>query len=77
MDQLVFDCAPLVAASAAPGANLTPGTAAPLPAVGGNGGMAYAQINCAAGQVASGSLVRTGDFLDAVSLLCSRATIAP
>jgi hypothetical protein len=77
MDQLVFDCAPLTAASAAPGANLTPGTAAPLPAIGGTGGMPFAQINCPAGQVASGSLVRTGDFMDAVSLICSRATIAP
>jgi hypothetical protein len=67
---------PLVAAAATPGANLTPGTSAALPAIGGTGGMPFAKIDCAAGQVASGSLVRTGDFLDGVSFTCARATIA-
>ncbi|HEX3695129.1 MAG TPA: hypothetical protein VH374_07040 [Polyangia bacterium] len=77
LDQLVFNCAPLTAASDAPGAALTPGTATALMPVGGDGGGAFAQITCPAGQIASGSLVRTGDYLDAVSLICSSATIAP
>jgi hypothetical protein len=77
LDQLVFSCAPLTAASEALGTALTPGTAAALAPVGGGGGMPFAQIACPAGQVASGSLVRTGDYLDAVSLICSRASIAP
>jgi hypothetical protein len=77
VDQVVFSCAPLIAASGAPGAALTPGQATALAPIGGGGGAAFSQITCPTGQIASGSLVRTGDNLDAVSLICSQATIAP
>ncbi len=74
VDQLVFRCAPLTAASAAPGTALTPGTAVLLPLIGGDGGTPFEPIACPADQVASGSLVRASDYLDAMSLICSRAT---
>lgn len=77
VDQLVFSCAPLTAASDAPGTALTPGTAAALAPIGGAGGMPFAQINCPAGRIATGSTLRTGDFLDGVALSCSSATVAP
>lgn len=78
VDQLVFICAPLTAASSAVGAALTPGaTTTALAAIGGNGGSAFAAIKCATGQLGAGSLVREGDFMDAFSIVCGKATIAP
>jgi hypothetical protein len=77
IDQLVFICAPLTAASSAVGTALTPGTTISLTPIGGGGGMAFAAVRCAAGELGGGSRVRAGDFLDAVSIVCSRATIAP
>jgi hypothetical protein len=77
VDQLVFICAPLTAASSAVGAALTPGATAALTAIGGNGGAAFAAIKCPAGELGAGALVREGDFMDAFSIVCSKATIAP
>ncbi|MEA2700338.1 MAG: hypothetical protein QOI66_4609, partial [Myxococcales bacterium] len=77
VDQLVLICAPLTAASSAVGAALMPGGTTSLTAIGGNGGSAFAAIKCATGQVGAGSLVREGDFMDAFSIVCSKATIAP
>ena len=77
VDQLVFVCAPLTAASSAVGAALTPGATTSLTAIGGNGGMAFTAVRCATGQLGAGSRVREGDFMDAFSIVCGRATIAP
>ncbi|HXI60651.1 MAG TPA: hypothetical protein VNO55_31535 [Polyangia bacterium] len=78
VDQLVFVCAPVTAASSAVGTTLTPGaTTTSLTAIGGNGGMAFATVKCATGQLGAGSLVREGDVMDAFSIVCGRATIAP
>jgi hypothetical protein len=78
VDQLVFVCAPLSASSPAVGASLAPGTmTTSLTPIGGGGGMAFAAVKCATGELAGGSRVRAGDFLDAFSLICSRANIAP
>ncbi len=77
VDQLVFVCAPLMAASPAVGTALTPGAATSLAAIGGNGGKAFGPINCPAGEIGSGALVRTGTEMDAFSIVCSKAAIAP
>jgi subtilisin family serine protease len=75
VDQLVLSCAPLVASGSTTGAVLTVGTASALPAVGGTGGTATAQIKCPAGEVATTARVRTGDNLDAFGLACGKPTV--
>ena len=77
VDQLAFSCAPLTVSSAAVGTTLMAGAQTALAAIGGNGGAAFGPINCPAGQIGSGAVVRTGTELDAFGMVCSKAEIAP
>lgn len=75
-DQVAFVCAPWSAASGMPGAPLTMGATADLPAVGGDGGMPF-HGSCPAGQLAIGSNLRAGEWIDAFGLVCATpATVA-
>jgi len=71
VDQLVFRCAPLAVGA---DLSLTIGAGTDLSPAGGNGGNAFAQTNCPAGQVATVSRPRAGDGLDAFGLACSTVT---
>lgn len=75
VDQLAFTCAPWTATSAAAGATLTMGTPVPLGAAGGDGGTAY-QDSCPPGEIALGSNLRAGEWVDAFGLLCGTPTLA-
>ena len=70
VDQLTFRCAPLIATFAGTW-TITVGSTSDLEAIGGNGGNAFAQTDCPAGQVATIAPVRAGDGIDAFGLGCS------
>jgi hypothetical protein len=74
IDQLTFRCAPLTIAAAGKGYTVTVGTAADLTPIGGSGGSAFVQADCAAGQIATVARLRAGDSLDAIGLGCSTLT---
>jgi hypothetical protein len=78
LDQVGFECAPLVLSSSRAGYVVSIGAATPLTPAGGNGGTAF-QDACPAGQVARGTNVAIVDqIVEAIGLSCgSPAVVSP
>jgi hypothetical protein len=68
-DQLSLRCAPLLVNG--PPYTLSRGTITNLPSAGGTGGEPFPTTDCPGGQVAIGSRVRAGGYIDAFGLACS------
>jgi hypothetical protein len=75
LDQVTFLCAPWSASSGVVGATLSMGAQVALPPVGGDGGMPF-QDSCPAGQLAIGSTLRSGQWVDAFGLVCGTPVLA-
>jgi hypothetical protein len=71
VDQLTFRCAPLTIAASGTGWTVAVGATTDQTAIGGNGGNAFGQADCAAGQIATIAKIRAGDSLDGLALGCS------
>jgi hypothetical protein len=69
LDQIAFECAPVLPSNAGAGAVLSIGTPAALSAVGGDGGLPFEDL-CPQGQLARGSNLRSGEWVDAFGLVC-------
>ena len=76
LDQVAFDCAPWIAQGGTGGA-LAVGTAIPSTAAGGDGGTPFQDDLCPSGQLARGSNLRAGAWVDAFGLVCGTPTLAP
>ena len=77
LNQLTLSCAPLVVSEAQGGTfSLGLGATTPLPAVGGVGGVAFAQTNCPVGQVASAQNLRASTTIPAFGLGCATISLA-
>jgi cysteine-rich repeat protein len=76
LDQLTLSCAPLVVSEAMGGTfSVAPGPASPLPAVGGAGGLAFAQTDCPAGQVGNAQNLRADAMIRAFGLGCASVSL--
>ncbi len=76
LNQLILTCAPLIVSEAMNGTfNLALGPATPLPAVGGAGGLPFAQTDCPAGQVANAQNLRADATIRAFGLGCATLTL--
>ena len=73
IDQLQLRCAAITVTGAPPQASV--GTATALTAVGGTGGVAFPDTDCAAGAVAVGADIRAGGSIDAFGLRCGVPTV--
>jgi len=71
VDQLELRCAPLIVNDLGAAVPVSIGTVGTAPPLGGNGGVAFAAINCPAGNIATGTVIRAGDGVDAAGLRCS------
>ena len=77
LDQLIIRCAPVaVSASAGTIPTVTVGTVTSLPAVGGEGGEAFPETDCAPGAVAVGAAIGASDHILSFHLACGKPTIA-
>ncbi len=71
VDQLSFRCTPLEITYNAPGYSVSRGAViTDLPPAGGDGGMAFPDTDCPAGEVATIAEIRAGDAIDALGLGC-------
>jgi len=73
IDQLQLRCAAITVTGTPPQASV--GTAAAQTAVGGTGGVAFPDTDCAAGAVAVGAEIRAGGSVDAFGLRCGTPTV--
>ena len=77
IDQLVMSC---VSWSVSPDGEgefmLTESAPVTAATMGGSGGDPFADVACAAGQVAVGAVIRAGDSVDALALRCATPTLA-
>ena len=73
LDQVGFQCAPLTISQNGTPAVAT-GAITQLPASGGPGGAAFGD-RCPSGQVAVGSDIAAGSFVDSIDLLCATPTL--
>jgi hypothetical protein len=71
VDRLAFMCAHWIVSIHDGGASLSADSLTTLPAAGGLGGIAFPLEMCPAGQMATGSRVRAGFYVDQFALLCS------
>jgi hypothetical protein len=71
LDQVAFACAPWSVG----GGVMSAGAAVTLPAAGGDGGLPY-QDGCPSGQLARGSDLRSGAWVDAFGLVCGTPSLA-
>jgi hypothetical protein len=76
LDQVAFVCASLVVSDDDAGSVLTPGPQTTLTPAGGDGGMPYDDA-CPPGQVARGSNLRSGEWVDAFGLVCGAPALVP
>jgi hypothetical protein len=74
LDRLVVRCAPLTLTPSGGGWTVAIGATTDLPAIGGTGGTAFAQTDCATGQIAAVARIRSGDSIDAFGLGCRTPT---
>jgi hypothetical protein len=71
IDQLSFECGHFIASSSGAGPAFTMDTmTTTYPAAGGDGGSAFPAVPCPPGQMAIGTALRSGFFVDAFSLIC-------
>jgi hypothetical protein len=76
VDQLAFECAPWLAPASSDGsAALTIGTRVTLSPAGGDGGTAFSPVECPPGELARGSNVIAGDWVDEFGLICGTPTL--
>jgi hypothetical protein len=76
VDQLIFRCATLTIAEDGGAYTLSLGQPRSIDPIGGEGGMPGPQINCSAGTLGIGSVVRAGFALDAFGLACAKPSVA-
>jgi hypothetical protein len=76
LDQVAFECAPWTASNNVDGGVLSAGPTVTLPAAGGDGGTPF-QDTCPPGQLARGSNLRAGAWVDAFGLVCGTPALAP
>jgi hypothetical protein len=76
LDQVAFVCAPLVISESDAGSVLGVGPETTLTAAGGDGGTPY-DVACSPGQVARGSNLRSGEWVDAFGLVCAAPALVP
>jgi hypothetical protein len=75
VDQLAFQCGQWIVASGDGGPVLTMTATTSLPAVGGGGGSPFPAAACPPGQMATGTALRSGFWLDAFSLICGTPSL--
>ncbi len=75
VDQLTFRCASLAISGGPEAYTLSIGQLTSIDPIGGAGGMLGPQINCAAGSVALGTVVRAGQAIDAFGLSCAKPAL--
>ena len=76
VDQLIFRCATLTISEDRGAYTLSVGQPVAIAPIGGEGGMAGPSINCAAGTLGIGSVVRAGFAIDAFGLACAKPSVA-
>jgi hypothetical protein len=76
LDQVAFVCATLVISDGDTGSVLAVGPQTTLTSAGGDGGMPY-DVACSPGQVARGSNLRSGEWVDAFGLVCGVPVLVP
>ena len=74
LDQLTFRCAPLTITASGASWTVAVAAATDLAPIGGSRGTAFAQTDCAAGQIAAVARIRAGDSVDAFGLGCRTPT---
>jgi hypothetical protein len=74
LDQVAFECAPWTASNDVDGGALSAGTIVTLTPAGGDGGSPY-EDTCPSGQLARGSNLRAGNWVDAFGLVCGTPTL--
>ena len=77
IDQLVVSCAPLQVSGASGSYTFSVGSPQELAPVGGEGGTAFAAASCGNSQIAFGHTGRSGQWVDALGLVCGTVVIAP
>ncbi len=70
VDDLSFECAHWVVSNVGGSAVLTIDGTSTLPPAGGDGGSAFPAVSCPPGEMAVGTALRSGFWLDAFSLVC-------
>jgi hypothetical protein len=76
IDRIGFQCARWVVSSATPGQPIVRGATTTLPPAGGTGGMTPFADACGPGQMATGSKINWGFFVDAFGLYCGTPRVA-
>ncbi|WP_157070385.1 hypothetical protein [Sandaracinus amylolyticus] len=71
VDSITISCASLTVSGTGASLALVIGTPSARPSVGGSGGSAFPESTCPAGSIARGAVIRAGDSLDAIALMCS------
>ncbi|UJR84862.1 hypothetical protein [Sandaracinus amylolyticus] len=71
VDSITISCASLTVTGSGASLAIAIGTPAARPSIGGSGGTAFAESACPAGSIARGAVIRAGDSLDAIALMCS------
>jgi hypothetical protein len=75
VDRLAFQCGHWIVSNEDGGPVLTMNATTSLPAVGGEGGSPFPLAACPTGQMAIGSALRAGFWLDAFSLQCGTPSL--
>jgi hypothetical protein len=70
LDQIAFECGHWIELTAGGVISYAMDTTTTLVAAGGNGGSPFTAVACPYGQMAIGTALRSGDFVDAFSLVC-------
>jgi hypothetical protein len=71
LDQIAFECGHWSVSGSSPDLTFTMDSTTTLTPAGGDGGSAFAAVACPAGQMAIGTALRSGFFVDAFSLICA------
>jgi hypothetical protein len=71
LDQVAFECGHWIASGSGAASSFTMDSTTTLAPAGGDGGSAFAAVPCPQGQMAIGTLLRSGFFIDSFSLICS------
>jgi hypothetical protein len=75
LDQISFQCGHFIATTSGADPSFTTDTTTMLAAAGGGGGDAFPAVPCPPGQMAIGTALRSGFFVDAFSLICGTPPI--
>jgi hypothetical protein len=72
IDAFALHCAPLTITQSPDGYALSVGVVAIMASVGDTGGDAFPNTDCPMGEIATGSRIRAGDYVDALGLVCAK-----